>query len=60
MPICSRCALWILYPYLVTGKPCEGWRCTNGVTGAGERQECPGYMREPGADDDCSITAVVD
>jgi hypothetical protein len=51
-PICTHCSRWIVYQYLVAGKPREGWRCTNGVTGADERSECPCYEREPGADDD--------
>lgn len=48
--VCRTCAHWMVYPCKVGRIPQEAWRCTRGVTGAGERKECPLYLREIGSE----------
>lgn len=50
--ICATCARWVVYPCVIGTVRTEAWRCLNGVTGAGQRTECPVYLREPGSEDD--------
>jgi len=49
--LCPTCARYELEQYWIAKRLEEGRRCVAGVRFAGERTECPYYMREPSSDD---------
>jgi hypothetical protein len=50
--LCRTCAHYALERFKVADRWGEGRRCTRGMRFAGERTECPYYLREPGSDDE--------
>lgn len=50
--LCATCERYRLEPFRIGRIWQEGRRCVEGLRFAGERTECPRYMRETGSDDE--------
>jgi hypothetical protein len=50
--LCATCARYVLERFKIGRRWEEGRRCVAGMRFAGERTECPYYLREPGSDDE--------
>jgi hypothetical protein len=50
--LCDTCARYVLEQFSVARVWQEGRRCVVGMRFAGERTECPYYIRDPGSDDE--------